>query len=96
MIHLLVFVAAALVDALWVLWHSYVAQRRAALAALTSGALAALGLLSTREAFLSWEYVPAYTAGLMLGTLGTVLWEKRRDRKRRARLGDLVLKRLDS
>jgi hypothetical protein len=96
MIHLLVFVAAALVDALWVLWHSYVAQRRAVHAAITTGVLGVLGLLSTREAFLDWRYTPAYISGLVLGTFGTVLWEKRRDRKRRARLGDLVLKRLDS
>jgi hypothetical protein len=91
MIHLLVFVAAALVDALWVLWHSYVAQRRAVYAAITTGVLGVLGLLSTREAFLDWRYTPAYISGLVLGTFGTVLWEKRRDRAKRLKVAGIRL-----
>lgn len=78
--HLSVFVCAALVDALWVMWIHYSERNRPALSAAVSMVLACFTLAGMGSAIRDYTFAPAYIAGLGAGSFGAVWWKARRAR----------------
>ncbi len=78
--HLGVFICAALVDALWVMWIHYSERNNAALSALVSMILAGFTLAGMGSAIRDIAFAPAYVAGLGVGSYAAVAWKARRAR----------------
>lgn len=74
MTHVYVFLLAAAIDALWVLWFRFAAERRAALTALISITLAYVSIAGIGAVLRDAQYTLAYVLGFGVGTYVTVRW----------------------
>ena len=66
--HLTIFLSAAVLDLLWILWFHFAVVHNALAAAAVSALLGGLSLVSIGAALANRKYVPSYIFGLAVGT----------------------------